>query len=253
MKQGSEIIILLTSTINPQHASKTKLQNPHLRQQQYESALDYYLNNFNYKIVFVDNSNFNISSSYNSFISERRLEILCFEGLNYPRELGKGYGEMKIIEYALNHSGFINEDSVIVKITGRLKLLNLANILSKVTKYKKNTNFISAEFMISVRAAGSRIIIASHSFYCQYLFAYQDFLNDSKGYYFEHALANAIKDSVRINNYQYIPLPLFSRFKGYSGTFNKKYSTNLFFYFFRSLYSRIKGNIVIVKLKRFDD
>lgn len=47
----------------------------------------------------------------------------------FDRKKGKGYGEALILEYALEHSLFVHQCDFLVKITGRLKLLNVNSMI----------------------------------------------------------------------------------------------------------------------------
>lgn len=236
----SKVLILLTACIRPEIIFKTKLLDSNIRKEQYEDALKYYLNSTFFDILFIDNSGVNLSEEFKDFIESGRLEIICFNGQNYPSELGKGFGEMGILEYAMQYSSKIDENTCLVKITGRLKLLNINILLNKVMRSVKSEKFVSADFVHSFKAANSRIFIANSTFYKDFLFKFKNKLNDSKCYYFEHALRDAIYLSLK-DNYQYIAFPLFTRFLGISGTFNKAYNTNYIYYLLRSVWCIIKG------------
>lgn len=73
------------------------MRNPEIRLQQYKEALDWYLENTGYKILLVENSGFGFSDCYQKQINEGRLELLCYNGNDYDRTRGKGYGEATII------------------------------------------------------------------------------------------------------------------------------------------------------------
>lgn len=87
------IVLLLTACVNPNGMSHTVLTDCSERQSQYEQALRWYLENTNFKIVLCENSQTDFSANFNSYINEDRLEFLCFDGNNFDKELGKGYGE----------------------------------------------------------------------------------------------------------------------------------------------------------------
>ena len=93
----NKTVILLTACINPNGMSYTAIQDIAVRTRQYTEALDFYLQNSHLKIVFVENTLYDISSSYKQYIAENRLECLSFAGNTFSRELGKGYGEAEII------------------------------------------------------------------------------------------------------------------------------------------------------------
>ena len=100
MKQMN-ICILMTACINPNGMAYTALQDAKEREMQYKNALYYYLEKTNVPIIFVENTSHDISTEYQRWIDNDRLEYLCFDGNNYNKELGKGYGEYLLLQYAL--------------------------------------------------------------------------------------------------------------------------------------------------------
>ena len=123
--------ILLTACIDPKGMAFTTLQDKEVRLLQYLNALDYYLHNTNLKIVFVENTGYDISKEYKQAIDNKRLEVLTFQGNDYDKTLGKGYGEALIIRYALEHSHLLQQTSNIIKITGRLIISNIATLMKQ--------------------------------------------------------------------------------------------------------------------------
>ena len=77
-----EYILLLTACINPDGMPFTCLADVGVRKKQYIEALNFYLKNTTRKIVFVENSGTDISSSFN-FCVLMAIYVLI-------REKGKG-------------------------------------------------------------------------------------------------------------------------------------------------------------------
>lgn len=112
-----EYILLLTACINPDGMPFTCLADVGVRKKQYIEALNFYLKNTTRKIVFVENSGTDISSSFKDF--QHRIEFLCFDGnLCFDKRKGKGYGEALILEYAMAKSEFITDDVLIFRQGG---------------------------------------------------------------------------------------------------------------------------------------
>ena len=86
----------------------TKLNNPEVRLKQYKDALDWYLENTDYNILLVENSGYDFSADYKEFIDRKRLEFISYNGNDYDRTLGKGYGEAQIMNYGFNNSTIIS-------------------------------------------------------------------------------------------------------------------------------------------------
>lgn len=210
------ITIFLTGCVNPNGMVFTKLQNQEVRLHQYETAIKWYIMNTDYNVVFVDNSQFDLSYLIKD-LNTQRLEVLWFDGNNFEKTLGKGFGEGKIIEYALSHSKFLREDSYIIKITGRLILKNINSICKQYESNNKN-NVILCDFNRNLSVAFSRVFIAPYLFYKNYLTNEVKNCNDSKHFEFEHALANAIKKSIVTKSCTVMPFSCPYILQGISGT-----------------------------------
>lgn len=141
MQHSDDTVLLLTACISPNGMSYTAVQNPMEREAAYLDALSYYIDNTRFRIVFCNNSGEDISSKVKD--NEGRVEFLSYLGNDYDKSLGKGYGEFQIIEYAFEHSKLLLSCKRIVKITGKLKVKNLSEILKHSGwAFGQNTDFI---------------------------------------------------------------------------------------------------------------
>lgn len=215
-----EIVLLLTACIDPQGMSNTKLQNPLTRQQQYEEALNYYLKETFFKIVFVENSNIYIGGKYQNEIEKGRLEIITFSGNNYPKERGKGYGEMLIIMKAVEQSLFLKSNSLIIKVTGRLIVSNINQICKTAISYSSKPIVIS-EFL-NDNYFYSRVFIAPIHFFSHYAFPLIHKIDDSKSIYFESVMLEALLAWLK-DGLLYSPFNYAISLCGISGTTSKVY------------------------------
>lgn len=191
----------------------TQLNDACERQKQYVDAIRYYLSNTDCPIIFCENSNTDISMLFKD--TQDRLEILTFSG-NQDKQRGKGYGEAEIIDYAFHHSSFIQDDSIIIKITGRLIVINIASIIKSM---KSKQDFITCMLHSDLEFADSRIFCATQSFYHEFLKNSKK-INDNVEIYFEHILADTIIHS----SVYYIPFSEEPIITGVSGTTGEKYS-----------------------------
>ena len=181
-------ILFLSACIAPGNMYFTKLTDVAIRQKQYIAALQWYLNNTNFKILFVENTNCDLSEYFVNEIKNGRLEMLTFNGNNYDIKRGKGYGEALILEYGLNHSALLKQASSFVKITGRLICTNI-NLL---TKCCGKDNVLYARIVRDEQkklTCDSRLFISSLDFLRIFL-SKKESLNDSNHFYFEHLLFN---------------------------------------------------------------
>ncbi|MEA5537193.1 hypothetical protein [Crocosphaera sp. XPORK-15E] len=84
-------------------------------------------------ITFCENSN--TDYDFTNIIEfanyhDKQLEVLVFDGNQNTKKYGKGYGEGKILDYAVNHSQFLvnNPEKNFYKITGHTFVENFDNI-----------------------------------------------------------------------------------------------------------------------------
>ncbi|MGI4021469.1 MAG: hypothetical protein ACRYFA_08170 [Janthinobacterium lividum] len=223
--------------------SLTLLQNPQLRYKQYVDAINFYLAETNKKILFVENSGIDLSSNFIDYIKDGRLEILAFNGNDYDRKLGKGYGEMLIIEYATKNSMFFMNSDFVIKITGRLKILNIKAILKQWDNIIPTTS-IFVNLQKSLAYADSRCWAASKDFYVDFLLKYKSSVDDSINFHFENALTKATHLAIS-KDYKFSFLNTLPRYSGISGTKNEKYE-NSFIYWF-PLYIKHKVRLNVTK------
>jgi len=133
-------IVILTATITPPAgAIKMTRMDPQLRYSDYKKAFEFYLRELGNGVfdglVFADNSNSDVAE-LSKMAEEKGLssqvEIIAFEGLDYPPTYGRGYGEFKLLDYVMSNSSLIKsapEDSNFWKITGRYILENIDAII----------------------------------------------------------------------------------------------------------------------------
>lgn len=167
----------------------TKLQDSEIRLQQYKTALNWYLENTTYPIIFVENSNTYIGQDYQQYINSGRIEFITFDGNSYPRYLGKGYGEALILKKAIAESILLKNCKLVIKITGRLILTNINQL---VAESNKQHTISSLTYLNNKKSCASFIIIFPPFFLKDFFLKEMDKINDSNGVYFEHVLYIAI-------------------------------------------------------------
>lgn len=210
------ITLLLTGCVNPNGMAFTKLQNKQLRKQQYQTAIKWYVENTAFDVVFVENT----LSDFTNLIDDsnkERLEVLSFDGNNYDRSLGKGYGEGLIVKYALENSSIIAHSDVIIKITGRLVVSNIKEIIAKHHKEIMEKSII-CDVNRKVTVAFSRIVIAPIDFWKNYFMKSINKINDTCHYEFENALATSIREAVATQSTKLCLFKLPYILEGISGT-----------------------------------
>ena len=128
----------MTATINPRKGEPLlQRTNPDKRRADYEQALSFYVEFLGGgidSILFVENSEADLESLKKRIPDNKKdcVEFLSFYGLDYPVEHGRGYGEFKLVDYAMENSSTINkaeQNDKILKITGRYRITNFAKVL----------------------------------------------------------------------------------------------------------------------------
>lgn len=221
-KQMKRYTILLTACINPNGMAMTVLQDVEERKKQYINAINFYLKSTDMAICICENTNEQLQQYFtNDHKFNDRLEFLIFDGNNYKNDYGKGYGEMQIIQYAILHSKLIAKSDIIIKITGRLMVLNLPHLitLNRVLNKKTiQTQFTNGNFI------DSRLIIAPKDFYMQDLIPLKDKLSESKHIIFENLLYDAI---INRKKNKYYPFFIIPKIEGQSGSYGYFYQNNI--------------------------
>ncbi len=215
------IVILLTGTVDPVEMVMTARNNPEVRRGDYERSIKKWAGT-GYKLIFCENSNYDISGIRN-IKSKNTFEILQYGGLDYNKKLGKGYGEQLILKHALRESKLINNDSIIVKVTGRYFVRNIDAILGGVTDASK----VYVNIYSDLKNCDSRLFIAGKRFIEEYFFPISPNINDSEDICFEHLLTKAVLTYL-VDGGNWSLLPKYPRFEGVSGTTNEKITTWLY-------------------------
>jgi len=239
----NKIALLLTATIDPGDIVFVERRCPQIRENDYINALEKWVQTNISSIIFCENSNYNSEKIKNLLKSQTILktEYLGFNGQTFPKELGKGYGELIIIKYALQNSSIINDCEFVIKVTGRYFIKNIKKIIDILARDKDV--YIMADLRRNLTWADSRVFAFKPSFVLDYLSKYQDMINDSKGVYLEYVLARAILRAIS-DGHKWIPLPTKPIIIGYSGTSNIPYRTTKIRWLFGEAIHRMKNYLM---------
>lgn len=240
-KISKKVVILLTSAINPKGVVYTKRNNPELREKDYIDSLRKWLTLTPYPIIFCDSSGYDLKKIRDILGSENERvgEVLSFDA-DFPREYGKGYGELLIIKHAMENSRLIRDCDYLIKSTGRYFVKNICKIVERLLLDEQL--YISADLMQNLTFADSKIFVTKPEFTKEYLFNYQRILNDSEHVYFEHVMAMAICEAIS-HRKKWLPLPYKPIIMGHSGTGNFVYADNFIRNATKELAHKIKNYI----------
>ena len=135
-------ILLRTATVQPpQGAIGLVRTDVNLRKRDYLEAMAFYLGEIERgtfeKIVLVDNSNTPLDF-LQELVDARgagdNVELISYDGLDYPPEDGRTYGEFKLIDDAYRLSRVlqaVDDDDIVWKITGRYTVHNIDKLASR--------------------------------------------------------------------------------------------------------------------------
>ena len=232
MKYRYKVCILLTACVNPCGMSDTALQDPDVRAEQYRQALDFYIKETNLPIVFCENTMYDMSVDYKQYIDSGRLEFLTFDGNNYDKQRGKGYGEAVIMKYAVEHSNLIRNSKYIIKITGRLIVTDIKRIssspllcLNNLFRSNIKEKFISTYLFVARPQLLQKLVNKS-----QELIWEDSPTNDL----IEHHWFRALTRDSDFNDTTYVQFFQIPKVAGVSGTTGERYSMD----------DRLIGNMV---------
>ena len=233
-----DLALLLTATIDIKGMPKAYPTVAEQRLEDYYNSLRYYVTNQPriQKIVFVENSGYPLDRVKEAVIDNpynKQVEFISLNCNDFPRSLGKGYGESVLIEKGIKQSELIETATYVAKITGRIYLLNLTEILESVKEdYDCLCDFKDQGWRIK-RLLGektacpnsdTRLLVFSKELYQQYFQPLHN--NHQEGcFYFEtkyyHAILEARQKFKVISRFAIEP-----NFRGIAGHFGgKNYSS----------------------------
>lgn len=214
----NKICIFLSACVNPKGMSNTALQDIKEREKQYMRAVDFYLEETNVPIVFVENTSYVISRRYQDYIDSGRLEYITFDGNNYNKALGKGYGEGLIIKEGFKRSKILRNSKYVVKITGRLIIRNINHILCSKLLFFDNIfrcDFRTNDFLWSMV-----FVIKSNKLKEIFNEKYNQ-IDESKWVLFEHILYTSMYEDKKTRAIPFLSPPVV---EGTSGSWNISYA-----------------------------
>lgn len=244
----TNVCLILTATIDVGGIAFMDRSDPDIRLKDYENSLEKWLTSgFAKTILFIENSGFNLAklNRFVSLFAEKNIaiEFLSFSGQSFPRELGKGYGELMTLDYAAKHSVLLMQSDHFLKVNGRYFLDN--NYMVICGANSGSSTHLMCDLCDNLTWADSRVFGGAKHFLNLYLCPRLAEINDSSGVFFEHVLAKATHRAIS-DGWAWSPLPAPPEIIGVYGSGNIQYSNS----FFRRAFKKIFHAWKIRALKR---
>lgn len=210
--------LIITSTVYV-NSDLTVLIDVKERVKQYLLSILFYLDSRNIdQIIICDNSNFDYSKFdiFFTSITSKKLEYLSFEGDKAKiSTLGKGYGEGEIMEYVMKNSQLINfAHTSFLKVTGRLKVLNIDDILASSSSDSDSFHIAGSNPFANTMAIDTRFYQCTSETYRTILINEYRKVDDKNGSFLEHCYYNKFKSS----NIKAKAFPILPKISGLSGS-----------------------------------
>lgn len=185
--------LVMTATIDTKGMQDLSVSDADEREGQYRDTLNFYLQRRWVKeIVFVENSGHDLTCFYEmaKMHPAVKTEVISCSMNDYPRELGKSYGEMRLLDYVMDNSKAVARSGGFIKVTGRFPFLNLDKLLLEANRRQPWALFCDTKdhpvydwlrIGWNGHAADTRFFIVTTEFYRQHFYGRYRELNDSAG------------------------------------------------------------------------
>lgn len=216
-----KVFLLLTATVDIRGVDAAR-SDPADRLDDYRWALERWSGTDGFDgLILVENSGYDldelrrIPSAHG--LRDDGVEFLSFDGQDFPRHLGKGFGENLNLDFVLTHSRLLaDRASTVVRVNGRNYV---DNIHAFVAALRRPTEIL-CDLRELLTWGDGRVLGGTVDFFERYVVPYGRDVDDSKGYYFEHALARAVHRGIA-DGLVWSPFPEPPLVRGHSGTSNE--------------------------------
>lgn len=233
-----EFALILTATVLPAPGlTGLARSSATTREADYLSAFDYYLHNHPRirNLVFVENSGwpldkFQRAASLNPH--RKRVEIVSLSINDFPPALGKSYGELSLLKQGVAVSEVLSKTKYIAKVTGRLILRNITDIVEKLPveldlacDLRDHPFYEILGLHAHGRYSDTRFLIFDRDYFLSHIDEGLKWVDDSRERlveYWVYDLAKAEENSRVVRRF-----PVEPRFSGVSGALNRPYGSGV--------------------------
>lgn len=204
------MLLIITGTIAPASEMKfLELRDEGERLKQYKESINFFVESGAFsKIVFCENSNYGTEKladlTEKAKLHKVELELLSFQGNAEQVKLhGKGFGEGEIMEYVFKKSRLLEEEKVFMKITGRMTVDNVADIVSRM---KENTCYFNIPNRTHREMFDTRMYVMTTDLFRKLFLHSYDEVMDDVGWYLEKVYtAILLKNKISVKNFPKYP------------------------------------------------
>lgn len=216
----SEILIFITATINCGQTPNVKRSDPQERARDYLDVFQAWISDgCKADIIFCENSNADLTQFQRlaeQHGPKQSVRLLSFSGNAEAEERGKGYGEIEMLRYAFERLPALSSYRYIVKVSGRYRLKNGAELIRKIRR-------MSADVICDIHAnltyGDTRTVAFTPEIAMKHLLPYQEELDEVNGVIIEHLMAKCVHRALLAGS-TWAPLPCTPICNGISGTWN---------------------------------
>ena len=197
--------LVMTAAIDTKGMPGVSVNDVQERSNQYLGTLQFYLQDPAVaRIVFIDNSGYALDEfqSLASRYPDKQVELLSCNLNDYPRHLGKSYGELRILDYVADHSLLVSQAGGYFKATGRFPILNVGKLLNEAHQRRPWEMFCDNKdhrvydwlrLGWTGRACDTRFFGVSLDFYRKFFYGREEELDDSSNKLIEFMFFETVK------------------------------------------------------------
>jgi hypothetical protein len=204
-----KVTLVMTASVDPKGMpAAATVAEPNRREVDYLGTLRYYIASHPRvrRIVFAENSGWPLDRLREAATDNplgKDIEFLSFRLNDFPREYGKGYGELLLLDHVIESSRHLRNTRYFAKITGRQYLLNLTRLLSTTPK--------SFEFCADLRDhpfyewmrngycgrhGDARFFISTTQFYREHFLNQYSTVDEGNGIMLENLIYRVVKSTL---------------------------------------------------------
>lgn len=232
--------LLLTSAVNVGGIANCQHSDPLVRARETVGALEKWVSRRHIdEITIVDNSGYDFSKEVDRVSSASRAGLkvrsLAYEGQDFDRSLGKGFGEQSAIRHFFENSD-ISPGDLVIKCNARIYVSNF----NKLWPISLDEVDIICAWQLGLRQVNSRLFAAKAFVWEEYFFQRCHKISDAMGQHFEDWMAKSVHAALADGHRSELFLT-YPRFRGVSGTVGVDLSGNYL----------VMRNWLLHRLKRF--